>query len=160
MSSAVKRLRAEARDLAKNGQDSTIYLEMDEDQPDTWHAEVLGPSDTPYSGGKFVLLIKCKPSYPIEPPSVTFLTKTFHPNVHAKSGELCLDILKAEWSPMWTLQSVCRAVIALFHSPNPDSPLNCDAGNLIRTNDLRGFNSMAKMYTIEYAQEGYQRKIH
>ena len=32
MSSAVKRLRAEARDLAKNGQDSTIYLEMDEDQ--------------------------------------------------------------------------------------------------------------------------------
>lgn len=35
-----------------------------------------------------------------------------------------------------------------------DSPLNCDAGNLIRMEDMRGFNSLAKMYTLEYAQEG------
>ena len=87
MSSAIKRLRGEARDLAKNGQDPEIYLEMDEESPDKWHAEVLGPEDTPYAGGKFVLLIKCPTSYPIEPPSVTFLTKTFHPNVEEKLHE-------------------------------------------------------------------------
>ena len=43
-----------------------------------------------------------------------FLTKIFHPNVQFDSGELCLDILKKEWTPAWTLQSVCRAVVALL----------------------------------------------
>lgn len=34
----------------------------------------------------------------------------------------------------------------------PDSPLNCDAGNLLRGGDLRGYNSLARMYTLELAQ--------
>ena len=29
--------------------------------------------------------------------------------------------------------------------------LNCDAGNLLRFGDLRGYNSLARMYTVEYA---------
>lgn len=43
--------------------------------------------------------------------------------------------------------SVCRAVAALLSHPEADSPLNCDCGNLIRNGDLRGYRSMAKMYT-------------
>ena len=30
------------------------------------------------------------------------------------------------------------------------------AGNLIRANDMRGYNSMARMYTQLYAQEQFQ----
>lgn len=45
-----------------------------------------------------------------------------------------------------------RAVIALLVEPNADSPLNCDAGNLIRAGDMRGFNSLARCYTMEYAR--------
>lgn len=44
------------------------------------------------------------PEYPMAPPSIRFVTKVFHPNVNFDSGEICLDILKREWSPAWSLQ--------------------------------------------------------
>ncbi len=92
--------------------------------------------------------------YPITPPSIIFITKIFH---------------QAEWSPAWNLSSACRAIIALLAEPAADSPLNCDAGNMIRANDLRAFRydivicykilmcacdsrSMATMYATEYAE--------
>lgn len=34
----------------------------------------------------------------------------------------------------------------------PDSPLNCDAGNLLRGGDIRGYNALARMYTLELAR--------
>ena len=69
----------------------------------------------------------------------------------AQTGEICLDILKNAWSPAWTLQSVCRAILSLLAHAAPDSPLNCDAGNLLRAGDVLGYNSMARCYTVEYA---------
>jgi peroxin-4 len=35
--------------------------------------------------------------------------------------------------------------------PAPDSPLNCDAGNLLRGGDARGYASLARLYTVECA---------
>lgn len=67
-----------------------------------------------------------------------------------KTGEICLDLLKNAWSAVYTLQAVCRAIINLLAHPEADSPLNCDCGNLLRSGDTRGYNSMAKMYARLY----------
>lgn len=84
---------------------------------------------------------------------VVFTTKLCHPNVHFKSGEICLDVLKDAWTPIWTLESTCRAIIALLGAPDASSPLNCDAGNLIRAGDMIGFQSLARMYTLDYGSK-------
>jgi peroxin-4 len=62
-----------------------------------------------------------------------------------------LDILQKEWSPAWGLVSACRAILALLSDPDATSPLNCDAGNMIRNGDWQAFRTLAKMYTIENA---------
>ncbi|KAL6899537.1 hypothetical protein ACP4OV_006195 [Aristida adscensionis] len=107
--------------------DPDIQLICDDSNIFKWTALIKGPSETPYEGGVFQLAFAIPEQYPLLPPQVRFLTKIFHPNVHFKTGEICLDILKNAWSPAWTLQSVCRAIIALMAHPEPDSPLNCDS---------------------------------
>jgi peroxin-4 len=66
-------------------------------------------------------------------------------------GDICLDILKKEWSPAWGLQAACRAVLALLSDPDAESPLNCDAGNMLRGNDMLAYETTAAMYTVENA---------
>ena len=92
------------------------------------------------------MLLDVPSDYPLAAPRVTFDTTVFHPNVHFGTGEVCLDVLKEQWSPVWTLASVMRAVQQLLGDPDASSPLNCDAGNLVRSGDARGFASLARYY--------------
>ena len=62
-----------------------------------------------------------------------------------------MDILQKEWSPAWGLVSACRAVLALLSDADASSPLNCDAGNMVRHGDWQAFRTVARMYTIENA---------
>eukprot|EP00906_Rhabdomonas_costata_P017971 RCo026211 len=143
---ASTRLLKEFKDAQLNNDDE-IRLQPEENDIFSWKAVLTGPRDTPYEGGQFLVSLKVPREYPMVPPKATFRTKIFHPNVLFSTGEICLDILKTSWSPAWTLQSVCRAILTLMSHPEPDSPLNCDAGNLLRHGDHRGFNSLARMYT-------------
>jgi peroxin-4 len=148
------------RQKPNNKEVQDLWLQPDEKNIYSWHAKFIGPEDTPYAGGIFELKLTVPQQYPITPPKATFLTNVFHPNVHFKTGEICLDILKTSWSPAWTLATVCRAIISLLSHPEPESPLNCDAGNLLRYGDERGFRSMAKMYTKLHAIESNVRFVY
>lgn len=55
-----------------------------EDDLFAWRAWILGPPDTPYSDTYFELRIVVPATYPLQPPTVNFLTRVFHPNVHFK----------------------------------------------------------------------------
>ena len=163
---AAKRLRKELSNLQRSSSkkkggsnaiggsstsDPDIYLIPDSENILHWTALLRGPDDTPYQGGIFQLDIRCGTDYPLAPPTIEFVTKIFHPNVHFKTGEICLDILKKEWSPAWGIQASCRAILALLSDPDASSPLNCDAGNMLRGGDIYAYYTTAHMYTIENA---------
>lgn len=142
------------RRLQRDGPgDSGVRLSPSEDSLFKWTAELDGPPDTPFAGATFRLAIQVPNAYPMAPPAVRFCTPCFHPNVHWRSGEICLDILKTAWSPAWGLQSTMTAVVALLGDPagGADSPLNCDAGNLLRAGDEVGFASLARLFAVEHA---------
>lgn len=64
-----------------------------------------------------------------------------------------MDILKTDWTPLWNLSRLMEAVTFLLLHPEPNSPLNCDAANLLRVGDARGYASLAQYYTVKYAQK-------
>ncbi|AQK53808.1 Putative ubiquitin-conjugating enzyme family [Zea mays] len=61
-----------------------VQLICDDSNIFKWTALIKGPSETPYEGGVFQLAFAIPEQYPLLPPQVRFLTKTFHPNVHFK----------------------------------------------------------------------------
>ncbi|KAK6590529.1 hypothetical protein RS030_152343 [Cryptosporidium xiaoi] len=151
MSTCKSRLLIEIRDSLKN-KDDDIELSPSKDNILYWIAKLKGPKGTAYEGGIYRINITIPIQYPLTPPIPTFETPIFHPNINFTTGEICIDVIKHNWSPAWTLNSLCRAILSILSDPNPNSPLNCDAGNILRSNDYKGFNNMAKMYALEYAQ--------
>lgn len=152
------RLQRELREAQKNqnatlaqGKEPDVILESDPEHIFRWTAVITGPAETPFAGGKYVVTIRAPSDYPMCAPAASFDTRIFHPNVAFKSGEICLDILKDRWSPAWTMMSLATAIQALMADPYADSPLNCDAGNLVRAGDMRGYEQMARFYAITYA---------
>ena len=144
------RLTRELKDLSETGE---FNIQAIDEDLNVLRAVIPGPDHSPYKGGTFRLEMHIPPEYPLAAPHVAFTTRIFHPNVDSRNGDVCLDILKSEWSPAWGVATVCRAIVALLDAPNAESPLNCDAGNLIRSGDLLAFNSVARMYTLDYATE-------
>ncbi|CAB4431304.1 unnamed protein product [Rhizophagus irregularis] len=86
-----------------------------------WQATIMGPFDSPYSGGVFYLSIRFPTDYPFKPPQVKFTTRVYHPNINS-SGTICLDILRDQWSPAISISSVLLSIYCMLIDPNPDDP--------------------------------------
>eukprot|EP01156_Anaeramoeba_ignava_P018511 Anaeramoba_ignava/a91996_389.p1 GENE.a91996_389~~a91996_389.p1 ORF type:complete len:170 (+),score=55.51 a91996_389:31-540(+) len=91
----------------------------------------MKPQEGIYKNGAFTFSFKIPTDYPHIAPKVLCETKIYHPNIDTE-GNICLNILRDEWKPILTLNSIVYGLQFLFLEPNPDDPLNKEAAELFR----------------------------
>lgn len=106
----------------------------------------MGPADTLYEGGFFKAHLDFPQDYPLKPPTMTFITEMWHPNIY-KDGKVCISILHApgndefgyeqsfeRWSPVHTVETILISVMSMLSDPNDQSPANIEAAKQWREN--------------------------
>ncbi|GAD92267.1 ubiquitin conjugating enzyme (UbcD), putative [Paecilomyces variotii No. 5] len=172
---ALKRIGKELKDMERDPPSSCSAGPLpnpnDKDQVDMfrWQATIMGPSDSPYSGGVFFLEIHFPTDYPFKPPKVHFTTRIYHPNINS-NGSICLDILRDQWSPALTLSkgwsnpririlmvlltdfpaTVLLSICSMLTDPNPDDPLVPEIAHVYKTDRPR-YEATAREWTRKYA---------
>jgi len=149
---AAKRLAQEFREVTVNGADCLVAGPVSPDNLFEWEALIEGPEGTPYEGGLFAARIVFPQDYPLSPPTMTFTSAMWHPNVYT-NGDVCCSILHSpndphyahyelaseQWSPVQSLEKILLSVISMLAEPNDQSPANVDAAKQWRQ-DRDGFN--------------------
>ena len=92
------------------------------------HGTIAGPRGTPYEGYLWRVVMNFPSEFPFKAPTVNFVDRIFHPNIHYDSGSVCISILKTEgpdhWNPSLTAGTVLQSIQSMLSDPNPNSPLN------------------------------------
>ena len=166
MSSAAKRIQKELAEISLEPP-TNCSAGPKGDNLYEWVSTILGPPGTctffffffkihrkytgsPYNGGVFFLDIHYPNDYPFKPPKVTFRTRIYHCNINS-SGQICLDILKDQWSPALTISKVLLSICSLLTDANPHDPL---VGSIAQQllNDKEAHDKTAAEWTRRYAQ--------
>ena len=83
-----------------------------------WEAAITGPEGSPFEDGVFIARLVFPQDYPLNPPSMRFTSKIFHPNIYP-DGKVCISILhppgddptgyeksSERWSPVQSVEKV------------------------------------------------------
>ncbi|XP_021716180.1 ubiquitin-conjugating enzyme E2 7-like [Chenopodium quinoa] len=143
-------LQKQLKDLCKHPVDGFSAGLSEENNLFEWSVTIIGPPDTMYEGGFFNAIMKFPKNYPNSPPSVTFTSEMWHPNVYS-DGKVCISILhppgddpngyelsSERWTPVHTVESILLSIISMLASPNDESPANVEAAKQWR-DDRNGF---------------------
>eukprot|EP00735_Rhodelphis_limneticus_P012609 TRINITY_DN5919_c0_g1::TRINITY_DN5919_c0_g1_i1::g.9919::m.9919 TRINITY_DN5919_c0_g1::TRINITY_DN5919_c0_g1_i1::g.9919 ORF type:complete len:201 (-),score=14.12,sp/P52483/UB2E3_MOUSE/75.15/7e-86,UQ_con/PF00179.21/1.1e-46,Prok-E2_B/PF14461.1/1e-05,RWD/PF05773.17/0.0025,UEV/PF05743.8/0.099 TRINITY_DN5919_c0_g1_i1:108-632(-) len=114
-----------------------------------WVSTIVGPAGSPYAKGVYFLDISFPNDYPFKPPKVTFRTRIYHCNINSK-GDICLDILKDNWSPALTISKVLLSISSLLTDANPLDPLVASIAQQYLT-DREEHDRIATEWTTRYA---------
>ncbi|KAL4870944.1 hypothetical protein BDV12DRAFT_207135 [Aspergillus spectabilis] len=132
----------------------TVTLE-DESNLYEWKILMDGPEGSPYHKGTFILKLVLPTEYPFKPPTVSFVTKIYHPNVtNDDKGSMCLGMLKAdEWKPSSKLVAVLQFARSLLEEPMPDDAVEGRIAEQYR-DDRKRYEEVAREWTRKYAVSG------
>ncbi|KAJ1858290.1 ubiquitin-conjugating enzyme E2 S [Coemansia sp. RSA 1822] len=145
----LRRLATELSKLQSNPPEG-ILVHINEEQITEIHATIHGPQDTPYASGQFQVRLLISDDFPNTPPTGTFVTKIFHPNV-SERGEICVNTLKRDWQKHYGIEHVLVTIKCLLIYPNPESALNAEAGKLL-LEQYEDYASRARLMTEVHAK--------
>ncbi|KAI3643759.1 hypothetical protein MP228_009923 [Amoeboaphelidium protococcarum] len=129
-SSVYKKWLKEVQQVQQSDLEGIKVIADDEDLSKV-EVYMLGPELTPFDHGCFKIKMQLTDTYPDTPPKCTFVTKTFHPNLHPQTGEICLNTLKKDWTRDTTIKQILITIRCLLIDPNPESALNEEAGKML-----------------------------
>ena len=144
-----KRIQKEYLEIKSNPVESISCGPKEEANIREWDAFILGPNETPYEGGVFQLDLSFPVEYPFSPPKVKFKTRVYHPNINS-DGNICLDILKDQWSPALTVSKILLSISSLLTDPNINDPLVAEIARQY-VSDREKYDKTAKEWTKKYA---------
>ena len=131
LSLAKKRLLTDFKRInqSQDTEDDGVLATPHDDDIMIWDCVIFGPENSVWENGVFKLEMKFTEEYPNKPPQVLMKTKVFHPNFYV-NGNICIDILKDQWSPIYDIKSILTSIQSLLTDPNPSSPANVEAAKL------------------------------
>ncbi|KAG6848832.1 hypothetical protein H0H93_013653 [Arthromyces matolae] len=145
----LKRIHREVADLKKEDLGS-IVLAPSDDNLYLWKGSIPGPEGSVYEGGVFNFEVTLAPDYPFSAPKVVFKTRIYHMNI-SEQGNICIDILKHNWSPALSLFKVMLSLSSLLTDPNPKDPLVPNIAQQY-TRNRKAHDATARQWTELYAR--------
>eukprot|EP00850_Spirogloea_muscicola_P016665 SM000137S00443 [mRNA] locus=s137:141648:143126:+ [translate_table: standard] len=122
------------KDISELNLAKTTSIAFPRGKDDLLNFEItIRPDEGYYQAGTFVFSFVIPQGYPHEAPKVKCKTKVYHPNIDLE-GNVCLNILREDWKPVLSVNSIIYGLQYLFLDPNPDDPLNQEAAEVLRDN--------------------------
>ena len=116
-----------------------------------WRVSIVGPSESPYEGGQFEVLLTIPPNYPFKPPDARFSTKIYHPNIKSDDGMICAEIYQANWGPTKSIRHIIEVIMSIMLNPNTDHPVEVDIARQMADN-YGSFVETARQWVNNYAR--------
>ena len=129
-----------------------------------WKVSMLGPQNTPYQGGVFIIKVYFPNEYPSKGAEFRFTNKIYHLNVDWKNqnslGHICLSSLN-EWhttgrvkaKPCYGVKQALFDIFCLFYNQGIESPYDEAIAKQYKEK-RQEFDAMAKEWTKKYASFG------
>ncbi|KAJ5439569.1 Ubiquitin conjugating enzyme E2 B [Penicillium daleae] len=147
-----KRIAKELSELVESPPDGITVELADEANLYKWKVFMEGPEGSPYQDGKFLVNLTLPTEYPFKPPTVSFGTKIYHPNVtNDDKGSMCLGMLRAdEWKPSSKIAAVLQFARQLLLEPMPDDAIEGRIAEQYK-NDRKRYDEIAREWTRKWA---------
>ena len=155
-----QRLLYEYNDLSRNPNincGSYVFL-LNQNNIYEWIISIMGPKDTSYSGGLFLLKAIFQKNYPQKAPEIYFITPIYNNNVNPIIPKKYtpykenLGHILLSWRPEFTMKLLISNVFSYFYLNYLDSPYALGrTKEYIENRDL--FEKKIKYFTKKYATD-------